>query len=44
MDRNFADELYSEIVKIPNEELGPISSGNYEESNSHGINFIYVAS
>ncbi|KAG5539147.1 hypothetical protein RHGRI_019638 [Rhododendron griersonianum] len=35
MDRNFADELYSEIVKIPNGELGPISSGNYEESNSH---------
>ncbi|KAI8566371.1 hypothetical protein RHMOL_Rhmol02G0035500 [Rhododendron molle] len=35
MDRNFADELYSEIVKIPNGELGPISSSNYEESNSH---------
>jgi hypothetical protein len=35
MDHNFADELYSDILKIPNGESGLIPSGNYEQSNSH---------
>ncbi|CAL5336998.1 unnamed protein product [Camellia sinensis] len=35
MDRSFADELYSETLRLSNGELGPISSANDEQNGSY---------